>query len=182
MSLALLRWGVFILLCLFAPQAVAGDAKPRRSEAKGSRLVRLKNGQLLHTDAADAYRRMKAEARSKNIYLWVHSGYRSPAKQRRLYERYRKGKGPQAARPGRSNHQRGLAVDLVIGGVKTPTYDWLVSNACRFGFKRTVRSEPWHWEYRPHSTREPKPGRDCVGRPLKRQRPQSPPVASTEKS
>ncbi|WP_426751883.1 M15 family metallopeptidase [Myxococcus sp. Y35] len=182
MSLALLRWGVFLLLCLFAPHALAGDAKPRRTAARASKLVRLKNGQMLHRDAAAAYQRMKAEARTKNIYLWVRSGYRSHAKQRRLYERYRKGKGPQAAKPGRSNHQRGLAVDLVIGGVKTPTYEWLVSNACRFGFKRTVRSEPWHWEYRPRSTREPEPGRDCVGRPLKRPRRETSAVASTEKS
>ncbi|GHG99850.1 M15 family metallopeptidase [Comamonas sp. JC664] len=182
MSLALLRWGVLLLLCLFAPQALAGEAKPRRPTARGAKLVRLKNGQMLQRDAASAYQQMKAEARAKNIYLWVRSGYRSPAKQRRLYERYRKGQGPQAAKPGRSNHERGLAVDLVIGGVTTPTYEWLVSNACRFGFKRTVRSEPWHWEYRPRTTREPEPGFDCVGRPLKLPRPETPSVASTEKS
>ena len=30
-----------------------------------------------------------------------------------------------------------------------PIYVWLSKNATRFGFLRTVSSEPWHWEYLP---------------------------------
>jgi D-alanyl-D-alanine carboxypeptidase len=166
MPLALLRWGVLVLVCLVAPLAHAAAPKARQAKAKGSKLVRIKGGHLLHQSAATAFQRMSTAARGDGISLWVTSGYRSRAEQRALYERYRKGLGPQAARPGRSNHQRGLALDLVVGELTTPTYAWLASNACRFGFKRTVRSEPWHWEFRPRATRAPKKGQDCLGRDL----------------
>jgi LAS superfamily LD-carboxypeptidase LdcB len=32
-----------------------------------------------------------------------------------------------------------------VGG--TPTHDWLLENAARFGFV-PVDDEPWHWEWR----------------------------------
>jgi D-alanyl-D-alanine carboxypeptidase len=166
MPLALLRWGVLVLVCLVAPLAHAAAPKARQSKAKASKLVRIKGGHLLHASAAAAFQRMSTAARGEGISLWVTSGYRSRAEQRWLYDRYRKGLGPQAARPGRSNHQRGLALDLVVGDLTTPTYEWLAGNACRFSFKRTVRSEPWHWEYRPRGTRAPAKGQDCLGRPL----------------
>jgi len=61
---------------------------------------------------------------------------------------------PATARPGYSNHNSGLAIDLnckgaKFGGVIMPIYEWLVLNAYKFGFVRTVTSEEWHWEYRP---------------------------------
>ena len=165
MPLAFLRWGVLILVCLIAPAALAGEAKKlRRPKAKSTKFVRLKGGELLHHAAAAAFQRMSARAREEGVALRVTSGYRSRREQRWLYERYRKGLGPKAARPGRSNHQRGLAVDLVVGGVTSFTYEWLTSHACRFGFRRTVASEPWHWEYRPRTTRGPAEGQDCLGR------------------
>jgi LAS superfamily LD-carboxypeptidase LdcB len=64
-------------------------------------------------------------------------------------------KGP-AARPGYSLHQSGRAVDIRTGlsvsdfakGKRSKVYSWLEKNAARFGFARTVPSEPWHWEDR----------------------------------
>lgn len=180
MSLAFLRWGVLILVCLIAPAAVAGEAKKlRRPKAKSTRFVRLKGGELLHHAAAAAFQRMSARAREDGVSLWVTSGYRSRQQQRWLYERYRQGLGPKAARPGRSNHQRGLAVDLVVGDVTTPTYEWLAAHACHFGFRRTVASEPWHWEYRPRTTPRPAAGQDCLGRDVT---PQPEPVAQKDAS
>jgi D-alanyl-D-alanine carboxypeptidase len=164
MPLAFLRWGVLLLICFIASTAFAGEGKVSRLKAKGAKFVRLKNGELLHHAAAAAFQRMSTEARVAGVSLRVTSGYRSRRQQHWLYERFRKGLGPKAARPGRSNHQRGLALDLVVGNVTTPTYDWLASHACRFGFRRTVQSEPWHWEYRPRTTRVPKEGQDCLGR------------------
>lgn len=168
MLLAFLRWGVLLLVCFMASTALAAEGKVRRpkAKAKGAKFVRLKNGELLHHTAAAAFQRMSTEAREAGVRLWVTSGYRSRREQRWLYDRYRKGLGPKAARPGRSNHQRGLALDLVVGDVTTPTYEWLASHACRFGFRRTVQSEPWHWEYRPRTTRAPEAGQDCLGREL----------------
>ena len=37
MSLAFLRWGVLILVCMLAPTAFAGEARPRRPKAKGAK-------------------------------------------------------------------------------------------------------------------------------------------------
>jgi LAS superfamily LD-carboxypeptidase LdcB len=33
--------------------------------------------------------------------------------------------------------------------------EWPDDNARRFGFRRTVRAEPWHWEYVARSKRGP---------------------------
>ncbi|MFO0559381.1 MAG: M15 family metallopeptidase [Polyangiales bacterium] len=41
-------------------------------------------------------------------------------------------------------HIRGSAVDL---NLTNAAYRWMVSNARRFGFCRTVSSETWHWEH-----------------------------------
>lgn len=178
MPCSLLRWSIIpILLCLLAPPASAGPG-PRRPAVKQprkvptakkpvapKRLVRIPGGEFLRPDAATAFEQMYAEAREAGLWLWVLSGHRTWAQQKHLYRLYREGLGPRAARPGRSNHQRGTAVDISVRNTTTRTYEWLAANACRFGFRRTVKSEPWHWEYRPRTTRAPAEGQDCLGRP-----------------
>ena len=59
-----------------------------------------------------------------------------------------------AAKPGHSNHQAGTALDLLLDAPET--FDWLQANAKRFGFVRTVRKEPWHWEYQAPRVRKAK--------------------------
>ncbi|CAG7580904.1 MAG: putative hydrolase [uncultured marine phage] len=59
--------------------------------------------------------------------------------------------GNLAAFPGRSNHQNGRAVDLSPTKTGTAGYKWMVENAWKYGFVRTVKKERWHWEYRPGS-------------------------------
>jgi len=57
---------------------------------------------------------------------------------------------------GASNHGDGFALDLNTGSRKnskwpklnTILYTWLINNAWKYGFIRTVSSEEWHWEYR----------------------------------
>lgn len=170
MPRSLLRWSItLVLVCLLAPSAFAEGQKrptPRKKTPMAKRLVRISGGERLRHDAARSFEQMYTEAQKAGLWLWVISGHRSWAKQKHLYRRYRKGLGPRAARPGRSNHQRGTAVDISVGSMTTQTYEWLAANACRFGFKRTVRSEPWHWEYRPRGTPGPLPEQDCLGRPL----------------
>jgi hypothetical protein len=52
---------------------------------------------------------------------------------------------PPTARPGRSMHERGLAVDFANCSTRaTPCYQWLSVNAGRFGLLN-LPSEPWHW-------------------------------------
>jgi zinc D-Ala-D-Ala carboxypeptidase len=164
-----LRWSLLLaLVCLLVPRLSPGADLKRTQVKKPSlkSLVTLPGGESLRRDAALAFQRMSTAARAEGIGLWVVSGYRTRREQRILYERYRQGLGPRAARPGTSNHQRGLAVDVLVGHEETPTYRWLAANACRHGFRRTVASEPWHWEYRPRSTRAPAPDTDCLGQPL----------------
>lgn len=189
MPRSLLPWSIaFVMVCLLAPSAFAEERargaashpsqkKPgarKKAAAAVKRLVRISGGERLRHDAARSFEQMYAEARNAGLWLWVISGHRSWAEQKHLYRLYRKGLGARAARPGRSNHQRGTAVDISVGSVHTRTYEWLAANACRFGFKRTVRSEPWHWEYRPRTTPPPLPDQDCLGRPM------TPPLAAPE--
>jgi LAS superfamily LD-carboxypeptidase LdcB len=97
----------------------------------------------VHT--AIAFRAMAKAARNAGIDLAVRSGFRSYAKQAKLYRDYRNGEGNLAARPGFSNHESGRALDLYVTEYKT--YEWLEHHASEFGFHRTVPGEPWHWEY-----------------------------------
>ncbi|WNG41343.1 peptidase [Archangium violaceum] len=112
-------------------------------------LSPIPNGKEMRSDAAAAFNRMHAAARAAGINLTVNSGFRSMEQQRALYQAYLNGTGNLAAKPGYSNHQGGIAVDINVGGTGTSTYRWLAANASRFGFVRTVPSEPWHWEFRP---------------------------------
>ncbi|WP_405374824.1 MULTISPECIES: M15 family metallopeptidase [unclassified Microbacterium] len=102
----------------------------------------------------------------------VSSGFRPYAFQVETYQRHVANRGQAAAdlrsaRPGHSEHQTGLAVDVVacdgggcgdhdgFGG--TPQSDWIVDNAWRFGFIVRYESgrtpttgyspEPWHLRY-----------------------------------
>ncbi len=162
-----LRWSLLLaLVCLLAPSLSQGAGKKKPRVSASRRFVAIPGGEVLRRDAAKAFLRMHAAARADGLRLWANSGYRTAREQRLLYERYRKGLGPRAARPGQSNHQRGTAVDLFVGDEESPLYRWLAAHACRHGFRRTVPSEPWHWEYRPRGTRPPAAGLDCAGQPL----------------
>jgi hypothetical protein len=90
-------------------------------------------------------------------YFKIISAFRS-----REYQEELRRKQPNAGNAGlavNSPHFTGRALDIYVGGdpvdtrdfnraiqVKTPTYQWLVRNAERFGF-RPYFYEPWHWEY-----------------------------------
>ena len=56
---------------------------------------------------------------------------------------------PPVARPGRSMHEQGLAIDFTADGdlIRSrshPAFRWLAGDAERFGFYN-LPSEPWHW-------------------------------------
>ncbi|WP_420621389.1 D-alanyl-D-alanine carboxypeptidase family protein [Candidatus Poriferisodalis sp.] len=56
---------------------------------------------------------------------------------------------PPTARPGRSMHERGLAIDFrhngrSIGSRKSTAFRWLKANAETYGL-HNLPSEPWHW-------------------------------------
>ena len=102
---------------------------------------------------------MVEAAKADAINIVINSGFRTYAAQRYLYDNWKKGAAGfnKAAKPGRSNHQNGIALDIPVGGSSgTPVYDWLAENATSFGFIRTVRDEYWHWEYRPDAAEKAK--------------------------
>lgn len=111
---------------------------------------------LLRCDAAAALDQLNAAYRAHfGRDLAVSGGYRTLAEQ----EQVRATKGDLAARPGTSNHGRGLAVDFsgfgAVGQFNDADYLWMVDNGPQFGWvhPRSMGPggsgplEPWHWEF-----------------------------------
>lgn len=120
---------------------------------------------------AKALEQMFATAKSQGLNLQLSSGYRSYTYQVNLYNSYVKADGQaradqESARPGYSEHQTGLAVDLEPTSrhceletcfAETPEGKWLYANSYRYGFilrytttNQAVtgyESEPWHFRY-----------------------------------
>lgn len=128
------------------------------------------NGQGLRAVAANALSQLNSEAQAAGVGLVINSGYRSYDTQVELYNRYVAQDGlakadTYSARPGHSEHQTGLAVDVTDGadcGFQTcfgqsSAGQWLAANAYLYGF--IVRYpdggtpitgymyEPWHLRY-----------------------------------
>ena len=102
---------------------------------------------MLNKEALDAFEKMKEDALKDDVELWIQSGYRSYKTQIELYNSYVEDDGKDkadtySARPGHSEHQTGLAMDLNIidesfEGTKEAI--WLNDNAYKY--------EPWHLRY-----------------------------------
>ena len=148
-----MRWLVVVAACALAARA---DARTATGYAGGEK-VKVKivdvGGASAEVRTAKAFRAMAKAAHKSGVSLAIRSGYRTHAKQKKLYKQYRRGEGNLAAKPGYSVHESGRALDLVVTSDKT--YAWLVAHAKDFGFHRTVRGEPWHWEYLPGSDATP---------------------------
>jgi hypothetical protein len=95
---------------------------------------------------AHAFLKWQAAADRAGVSLSINSGFRTMDQQKYLYNCYqtkRCNNGNLAARPGYSNHQNGEALDLA-----TNNWTWVKNNAAKFGFRATVPSERWHYEFR----------------------------------
>lgn len=124
----------------------------------------------MRADAARALEEMFAAALEEGIELLGISGYRSYYTQRNIYERRLKEAGEDHvsrynAKPGHSEHQTGLAMDVGCPGyvdlterfARTPAYRWLQKNAHKYGFiiryteygeeETGYAFEPWHVRY-----------------------------------
>ncbi|HWB82001.1 MAG TPA: M15 family metallopeptidase [Nannocystaceae bacterium] len=107
------------------------------------------DGRQIERRTADAFMAMQAAAAKDGIELAIYSAFRTHREQEYFYACYQScacNSCAPAAKPGFSNHQSGHAIDI---GMWPGVHDWLVANASRYGFVATVKSEPWHWEYRP---------------------------------
>ncbi|HLL21103.1 MAG TPA: D-alanyl-D-alanine carboxypeptidase family protein [Kofleriaceae bacterium] len=100
----------------------------------------------VEVQTAKAFKRMARAAEQAGVELSIRSGFRSHDRQQMLYRAFKEGWGNKAARPGFSNHESGRALDIYM---TDKVGAWMRRHARRFGFKQTVRGEPWHWEYTP---------------------------------
>jgi len=112
-------------------------------------------GLLLECSAARAFEKLNLAFRAVfGQDIGITDGYRSFDEQVAC----RAEKGSLCADPGTSNHGWAKAVDIGgCCGVNTgtgPAFDWLTSNAARFGWVHPAwaqpggsKPEPWHWEF-----------------------------------
>ena len=130
------------------------------------------NPAVMRKAASDALAQMFAAGAAEGAgQMQVQSSYRSYSVQLRVYNGWVSSVGQtqadrQSARPGFSEHQTGLAVDISSVPLKcslgacfgtTPQGKWLAANAWRFGYllrypaDRTAITgyeyEPWHFRY-----------------------------------
>lgn len=107
------------------------------------------NGQYMRADAAKNFKAMQAAAAKAGIKLTATSGFRTMEQQKVLYQKYLNGTGNLAAKPGYSNHQGGVSMDIGgVNGYNTKAYNWLKSNAAKYGFKNDVSTEYWHFTFK----------------------------------
>lgn len=144
------------------------------SDFEPSSLVTI-NSQYAYADnqiteeANDAYVSMWHAAKEADIQLIVNSSYRNYQDQEDVYKSLKQSKGEReadkvAARPGYSEHQSGLAIDVfeihnqLTGTFQdSPAYAWLKENAYKYGFIERYpqdkeyltgySAESWHWRY-----------------------------------
>lgn len=113
-------------------------------------VVPVAEGKYLEKKAAEQLLLLLEDARAAGHHLAITSAFRFAEEQQRLYAAYLAGTGNLAAKPGYSDHQRGLSVDLGgVGGFNTAAYGWLAKNAGKYGFVNDVPTEHWHWTYEP---------------------------------
>jgi zinc D-Ala-D-Ala carboxypeptidase len=133
-------------------------------------LVRVQ-GERLRSQAADAYKQFVKAAKAAGVNVMPISGYRSFSEQASLYDSYVRQYGQAtadtlAARPGYSEHQTGLAMDIGnASGVcalqacfaNTPAGRWAAEHGWEYGFiirypagaqaTTGYTYEPWHLRY-----------------------------------
>lgn len=142
-------------------------------------LVTLGDGRRVDSRCYEAFEEMMAACRDAGYAPFLCSAYRTQETQQSLYDNkvqrlMNSGMGEEEAKveaakavaiPGTSEHQLGLAVDIVDANMqdltdeqeKTETQKWLMANSWRYGFihrypndKTDITGiiyEPWHYRY-----------------------------------
>lgn len=131
-------------------------------------LVIIEGNQYAKKVTALAYQKMKTDAAKVGLDLAINSAYRSYETQNIIYNRYKSQNGlawadSYSARPGYSEHQTGLALDITSNSSNFDTFEntkeftWLQDNAHKYGFflrygknKEYITGynyESWHYRY-----------------------------------
>lgn len=119
----------------------------------------------LTDETLKAFNKMKNAAKKDNIHLEIASGFRSYEEQKALYNEYKSENGQKkadtySARPGHSEHQSGMAIDVNgadFSMVGQKDMKWLGKHCAKYGFiirfpksKESITGysyEPWHIRY-----------------------------------
>lgn len=143
-------------------------------------LAEIENNYYFDARAVEYLQQMLADGRKEGLDFWICSAYRTMEKQTSLYENkvqrlmaeeglgYEKACEKAAtvvAYPGTSEHQLGLAVDIVAKDYQqldekqanTEEAKWLKENCWKYGFilrypldkteETGIIFEPWHYRY-----------------------------------
>ncbi len=125
------------------------------------------NNQKLRKEAAIKFEEMASNALDSGYKIYAGSTYRSYTYQQNLYNKYVELDGfdeaeTYSARAGYSEHQLGLAVDILNGSwnyisENDDEYTWLINNSYKYGFilryprdKEYITGyifEDWHFRY-----------------------------------
>lgn len=123
---------------------------------------------MLRKEAKEAFESLSEDALKEGYKIIAVSTYRDYDYQNNLYEEYVSTSGMEyadkcSARAGHSEHQTGLAVDVMGSNndynlfVDTKEFSWMKDNAYKYGFilrypenKEKItgfKYEPWHYRY-----------------------------------
>lgn len=166
-SLDVLVNKTFVLPSTYVPKnLVIADSKIVKYTTSGN----AERNHVRKEVAAPLVQMMQAAKKNK-LDIWVSSAYRSFQRQKQIFNQNVAAVGLEktlmvSARPGRSEHQTGLAIDFTTKSVgfsleenfaNTKEGKWLKANAHKYGFilrypkgqeKVTgYKYEPWHFRY-----------------------------------
>lgn len=161
-----------LLILVNKTHSLSADYKPQDLEPiKYYAQDRTETSRYMRAEAAEAFHRLVEAGARENIGLVMTTAYRSYNFQKILYDNYVVQQGQEAAdkfsaKPGQSEHQTGLAVDVTSPSVdnqltsqfgETAEGKWLAENAHVYGFiirfpegKENITGymyEPWHIRY-----------------------------------
>lgn len=126
------------------------------------------DNQMVTSETFDAFLNMYNAAKKQDLTLIINSSYRSYEDQEEIYNEYKSTRGEEfankiAAKPGFSEHQTGMAIDIQTYGSTASTFEdfdefkWLKDNAHKYGFilrypkdKEYLTGyeyESWHYRY-----------------------------------
>ncbi len=122
----------------------------------------------IRSEAKIPFETLCSDAKKEGLYIKAMSTYRSYKAQDNIYNGYvnrngRESADTYSARPGHSEHQTGLAIDVMNNTTSytnfgsTKEYKWMMENAYKYGFTLSYPSdkvsitgyisEPWHYRY-----------------------------------
>ena len=141
----------------------------KRDDIENVSLEYAYQGQKAAKIVIDNFLDMRNDIKDElGVRLMVNSSYRSYAEQEKIYDGFKSVSleyaDSYAARPGYSEHQTGLAIDItslenpyVDSFKKSKEYDWLKKNCHKYGFilrypegKENITgysTESWHFRY-----------------------------------